>query len=382
MNFGEYLEKMKNIQQNLLYFVDNEKNFDDIKQIFEDLKAQEEPHEIRLFLRIISKISENHHGCSNFFSKIEQILRVFKNDIKKYPNIEIFNIFKKSKRILLFIIEEKILIFDAYIAKKMITKKYLSAKYPHYFMPEIKKFINEKWFTNTREWVKEIKQELPDDFYDLRKEGENDSYICNLIRNDSVEEFVSYVNRNIISRNSTITKSIYETNSFLIKNQNESNANTNTKGVTLIEYAAFFGSIQIFNFLRFEGAKLTPSLWLFAIHGKNAELIHILEEQNIKPKIIANKYEITSYKECFKESIKCHQNDISDYILNNYLQNEDRKSHETFIQSLKYYNFLFIQNERINESSFLNLCQYDYYSLVFDLITNSDIDINKAVIRN
>ena len=69
-------------------------------------------------------------------------------------------------------------------------------------------------------------------------------------------------------------------------------------------------------------------------------------------------------------------------ILINYLQNEDRKSHETFIQSLKYYNFLFIQNERINESSFLNLCQYDYYSLVFDLITNSDIDINKAVIRN
>ena len=74
----------------------------------------------------------------------------------------------------------------------MITKKYLSAKYPHYFMPEIKKFINEKWFTNTREWVKEIKQELPDDFYDLRKEGENDSYICNLIRNDSVEEFVCF----------------------------------------------------------------------------------------------------------------------------------------------------------------------------------------------
>ena len=33
------------------------------------------------------------------------------------------------------------------------------------------------------------------------------------------------------------------------------------------------------------GVELTPSLWLFVIHGQNPELIHRLEEQHIEPKI-------------------------------------------------------------------------------------------------
>ena len=55
-----------------------------------------------------------------------------------------------------------------------------------------------------------------------------------------------------------IPKSIYETNGF--KKLNDA---------TLIEYAAFFGSIQIFKYLQIKGVKLTPQLWYFAIHGKN-----------------------------------------------------------------------------------------------------------------
>ena len=36
----------------------------------------------------------------------------------------------------------------------------------------------------------------------------------------------------------------------------------------MIQYAAFFGSIQIFSYLKSEGAKLTSSLWMHAVHGK------------------------------------------------------------------------------------------------------------------
>ena len=69
-----------------------------------------------------------------------------------------------------------------------------------------------------------------------------------MIRDDNVVEFITYVNKNNISLNSMIQTSIYETNSFLLKKQ--SVLRRNDDGVTLIEYAAFFGSIQIFQYLQ------------------------------------------------------------------------------------------------------------------------------------
>ena len=51
----------------------------------------------------------------------------------------------------------------------------------------------------------------------------------NLIRQDLVKEFISYINRQNISPMSKIPSSIFETNQFLIG-----------KNPTLIEYASFF----------------------------------------------------------------------------------------------------------------------------------------------
>ena len=199
----------------------------------------------------------------------------------------------------------------------------------------------------------------------MRKIGENESYISKLIREDLVEDFIAHVNKFNIKRNSTIPQSIYETNTFLVKKQNE---------VTLIEYAAFFGSIQIFTFLKYEGVKLTPSLWYCAIHGKNSELIHLLEENHVGLTTDGEKEKI--YKGCFKESIKCHHIEFADYFLSNFLQNEYESSSEAVTKSLEYYNFAFLQKEHINEKSFCHLCNYDYYSLAHNILTRRDVDIN------
>ena len=146
----------------------------------------------------------------------------------------------------------------------------------------------------------------------------------------------------------------------------------------MIEYTAFFGSIQIFNFLKNKGAELKPSLWQYAIHGKNPELIHLLEDNHVKPTVT----EEDSYIECFKKSIKCHHNEIADYFFINYLQREYENSSETVSQFLEYYNFAFLHKEHINETSFCHLCHYDYYSLLNDLLTSGDIDININTIQN
>lgn len=155
MNTPKLIEEMQSIQSKLLDFLDNEtdeeQNFQILKQELDNIKVCDDMHKFKLFLYLISKISNNHHRGNNFFNKIDRILRLFKDDIKKYfTNQTIFNIFKGNKRILLFLIDEKIMIMDESIAKIIVKNQFLSAKYPQYFAPEIKQFVNKDWFPTKR----------------------------------------------------------------------------------------------------------------------------------------------------------------------------------------------------------------------------------------
>ena len=50
----------------------------------------------------------------------------------------------------------------------------------------------------------------------------------------------------------------------------------NQGNITLIEYATFYGSIQIFKYLLNNNVGLTESLWMYAVHGQNSEIIDIM----------------------------------------------------------------------------------------------------------
>lgn len=120
---------------------------------------------------------------------------------------------------------------------------------------------------------KELIQLVPNIFTDYdknRRKGENESYICSLIRSDSVEEFVSYINKNQIPLLIQINRSLFETNKYLIDN------NPN-----LIEYPAFYSSIQIFQYLKFNGVDMTSQLWDYFVHSKNAENTKLLNYYTI-----------------------------------------------------------------------------------------------------
>ena len=74
-------------------------------------------------------------------------------------------------------------------------------------------------------------------------------YICSLIRNDQVVDFIAHLEKNNISPSSTIKQSIYETNQFLNKKEK----------ISLIEYSAFFGAQQIFVYLNKKNVDLTTN---------------------------------------------------------------------------------------------------------------------------
>lgn len=109
-------------------------------------------------------------------------------------------------------------------------------------------------------FLQEISKELPEDFFEKRKKGENDGYLCELIRTNQVKEFCIFVNQNILSLDGYNKISIFETNPLLIQSQT----------VTLIKYASFFGSLDIIKYIKTN-----------AIHNGNAELIRYIEDNHV-----------------------------------------------------------------------------------------------------
>ena len=320
-----------------------DKEFQSLITFIDNFKIVEFKEKFQEFLLLILKIADNHHRHSHFFNRIDQIILHLSNDIKQsFSNFDICKMFINNPRILLSFLHKQIIMFD-----KLILE-YYDVSFFYFFFPEIENLLDDKTRNKLKEKFLQNDPNFFATFEEKRKIGENDSYLCSLIRSDSIVEFISYVNRSNLSlSDTTIPNSIFETNSFLKK-----------KNPTLIEYSAFFGSIQIFQYLRMNKVELTPSLWKYAIHSQSAEMINILEENKVN-------FE----RDFIKQSIKCHHNDITKYIEDNYITKEDDQEEDdenefkiTLIRyGFRYSNFNFIpENICENKFAFFYLCDYNH----------------------
>ena len=378
-----YINEKKNLYNSVIEFLDNSDDLDDGNDsYFQELiefasnQIERDPKEMVEFLQILKDIVDNHHREPNFFSKINQILQQYSNKIKQtLSNEEIFEIFENNKIFILFLLKNQILTITEPIYNAIIEKyEQNDYRFCYFFYPELEKFVGV-------EKMKEIKNELllecPDFFdnYDKkRQEGENDSYICSLIRQDSIEEFVSFVNRTNYQLSSQIKPSLFETNIFLIENES----------TTLIEYSAFYGSILIFQYLLYNNVELSSSLWLYAIHSENAELIHLLEYNKVSPPGWETN-ENNDFVRCLVEAIKCHHNDIANYIQRNLFLKKinDQDSKDKIIESIvKHHNYSFFHIERIRKDGFIYLCMYNYDKIVDFILKNDEDEIKSKVIKS
>ena len=436
----EYIIKLTTIQQDLLNYIDdsNEIDFNQLVKSMSKLNINKSRDELKSFLQLICAIVNNHHRLPDFFEKIERILLYILPNIKqKFTGKELVRLFYSSRILLLFFLEQKLL---------EITDLPQGEAFRAYFYPELEETLNndekDKYLNVFKDFNIEYKKEI---FTANRKKGENESYICSLMREDLVEEFISYVNRSNISLSSQIPISLFESNQFL-----------NGKNCGLIEYSAFFGSIQIFNYLHFNKVPLTPSLWLFTIHGNNADLIHLLEENKVgneeierfnvshemfheynsytperTEKLTSDMINLSLYGKYLAESIKCHHNDIANYIKNKILEicsidkhfdryidnfvlikNEIQTDFENYVLRgefgvgfMDFINHHFAQNlnidenvgETVSDSIFSSynyfcfpdkigkerylafLCEYDYDHLFELLVKIMNFDVNKEI---
>ncbi|KAK8843716.1 hypothetical protein M9Y10_024781 [Tritrichomonas musculus] len=393
-------ENLKKIQRCILDFIEkednNEENFQNLEILIDELQIKENKYFIISIFHLIIEIANNHNRSSNFFEKLEKIINIFKNEIKQnFSNDQIFDFFKSNKRLLLFFIEEKMIIFNDYIYKEIMSSSFKLMKYPRYFAKEIKDFLSQKAdddekyddddddeeYEDENSYDEKTDEEIDEEFNIKRHIGENDHEICKIIQKDLIEDFIVYVNQNEGSLEHSIKHSIFETNQFLLVQKEVKNDYYFHKKksepiyhfhVSLIQYAAFYGSTQIFKYLKDNVSSLNKSLWPYAIHGQCPEIIHILEEENIDP---------DSYEDCLIESIKCHHNDIANYIENNYLNHERiEKSFKIFHQSIKCHNYAFVNNYFICQTCLYYFIKYDCPLFVNYLIKTSFVDVNHVTV--
>lgn len=195
MEIQEYINQKKDFHQIILEYVEdegeNDENFRILIKKLNNILDNENDGEILNILHLISKISDNHQQNQYFIIKIERILLHLSKKIKQtLSNFEIFNIFRSNKRILLFLIKNNLLLVDESIANDIANQP----TFCHFFYPEIQSKVK-------------VENHEFQNFERNRKIGENESYICTLIREDSVEEFVSYVSQTNLSLSNTLCPS-------------------------------------------------------------------------------------------------------------------------------------------------------------------------------
>ena len=113
-------------------------------------------------------------------------------------------------------------------------------------------------------------------------------------------------------------------------------------------------------------------MWFYAIHGRNAKIIHILEENQILPKK-------NDFKKCLIESIKCFHNEMAEYIDKNYFSLDDL---DCYSSCLHFYNFGIFCEEINKFFCFYHLCEINDYETVKNFVDNRslDFDFNRTVI--
>lgn len=104
---------MKKIYRSILIYINNDQNaskkLSNLTQLFDKLNILDNLYDIKTVFYTILKIANNHYRGPDFFTKIESILKYFKDEMKdNFSNTEIFNIFQSNKRILLYLVKKKL----------------------------------------------------------------------------------------------------------------------------------------------------------------------------------------------------------------------------------------------------------------------------------
>ncbi|OHT11575.1 hypothetical protein TRFO_18941 [Tritrichomonas foetus] len=282
------------------------------------------------FIRMVSYTSLIRPSNSTIFTKITSLIDDLyeKHCLNElfYP-ATIFELFRNNKRLILYLLEKQHI--DITLITNEIHSRY-NMDYFVYFLPEIKKFnfsIYKQLKTEFRSDLKYyklkniIKKPNRKELYKNR-DGDN---IRKIIQNDDLDSFLKIIASNETFNLNSKIRMLFESNEILIKDY---------EGITLLDCSIFYGSINIFKYLRLNKADYSSQSLLFSIVGGNIEILHILEEET-QPNF--SDYHLF-------QAVKYHQLDIMDYIMSSNSFDASNYRQDFIKLELSSYNF-----EKISE---------------------------------
>lgn len=351
MSIQRYINKMKNILSLVLQYIDCEYNYDSyfnmLKKVL-DQKIRTNKYKLQSFLSSITSIGREHRIVNDFFKKLFKIVDIFRKEIiSYYSNEVIYEIFHRCYRLLLYVIEEKILKVDFDIANKLKEK--------YYFYKEVKPFIDSGEISPN---YKEKYPTLDENYEKNRRNAVNESKIASIIREDSFDEFISYVKENKIDfEDYCLPFSYFDRFESVF---------------SIPEYVVLSGSTQIFEYLLNQNKlKDLSDLFFIAVQSNNPEMIFILEE-NFNDEIIDEIKQNTGLPAYIK-AIESFHNDIAHYVKTNYnVENEKESYYYIFYES---FNYEFVSSDMFDDIE--NAISYGDIAIVSNFMKTKDFDINK-----
>ncbi|KAK8889695.1 hypothetical protein M9Y10_034448 [Tritrichomonas musculus] len=388
---NQFIEIIGELQQN-----EREQKYNLFVNSFENSEILEQSSKLYLFLQYLGNIINFHYEKNSFLDLISKFIQHFSENIKNLLNQnQLVKIAVKSRLLLIILLEQQILDkkfliqrivhINSHSKERNTLFEYLSPEFDEYEDSYKSQFEDELVYShyllrkevlegdNSDTYKGNEEEEIDsykilnidlNEYIKCRKEGENQETLCQNIRDDDIDSFVSLFEK-------TQTNINKRTNSFLYdSNQYPSEKN---EPPSFFEYAAYKGSLEIFRHLLLRNAKFSKQMWFYAIHGGNNDIIHDVEE---KLKVECN------YKAAFEYAIQCHQNYIADYIYQTYLN--PSVLIDGIFKSISSYNFSYFQNlletlkitkeidiEKKNFNFLKKLVKFSYYDSVYEILDSN-----------
>lgn len=206
-----------------------------------------------------------------------------------------------------------------------------------------------------------------DELFDKnRRIGFCNHELCSIIRDDNLEQFQSILsnsNEEILRNPIPAFSIVYEKNQYLF----------GRRSITFLNYAAYYGSIQIFKFLwSHPNSNKSIDGIEYAIAGGNVEIFHIYEEYS-KECEESNEISVDDdeeerkrkkdlkklyLKKLLRASLFFHRNEIAEYIINNEIQDIDFEIDLQFDLELDPKDKELFENQK--NFLFYSFCNYHY----------------------
>ena len=356
------IKEMIEIQTAIISIIDDKESLNSLLDKLHQFQIFNDIYKFHDFLELLNQISSSRNIAKEKDKVNEIILNIKAQILKTFSKDEIFHSFKNNTPILLFLYENGIIDFDQ-------ISVYRYYELYRFLMPE---YIEHEGSKNIDRLIKELADPYKDKLNQFRidrKEYHSDSTIAKIIRSDDVDSFSDYISRTNLPLDFKIPDSIYEVSSDMRYMCN-----------TLIEYAASFGSINIFKYLYCHLDTFPSNILLAAVFGGNFDIIHLLEKKGIVP----NQFILF-------RTILVHRNELYDYFSSNYKIDIDFDLVDDAIRSSNYYvlnellnnNTEYLTNINYISSIFSSCCCYDIRTLFNILYTIPEINVNieKEIIK-